>query len=124
MRKSLTKENEELYELADNLRLQLVVLEIQEKANKYKYNRDESFNDKKYLIFRIIRINLIIIYSMLVLFEKPLHCYKSTTFYTNKTKEDNKCDKDLQYLNEGFFMNETAYRIIELLFNSIFKTYS
>ena len=115
MSKTLKEEDEELYELSENLRLQLVVFELQDKAkkNKYKVNKQSKVN---YSILRIVRIVLITLYSILVLFEKPIHCYKSTTFYTNLTKPDNDCNDELQYLNESFFMKEMSYRFIELVF--------
>ena len=113
---SLSEEDEELYELSENLRLQLVVLELQKKLNKYKYRRDNEAINKRYILLRTTKIVVIAIYSILVLFEKPLHCYKSTTFYTNENKADNECDPTLQYLYKGFFINEKLYRFIELIF--------
>ena len=113
--KTLSEDDEELYELSENLRLQLVVLELENKVIKNRYNEEKETTNIKYLILRISKVILITIYSILVLFEKPLHCYKSTTFYT-KNKENNNCDPELQYLNEDFFMNEKLYRYIEILF--------
>jgi hypothetical protein len=114
--KALKEEDEELYELSENLRLQLVVLELQKKLNKYRYRKDNETTNKRYTILRIAKLTIINIYSILVIFEKPLHCYKSTTFYTNENKPDNQCDPNLQYLNINFFMNEKIYRYIELVF--------
>ena len=116
MSKTLSEEDEELYELSENLRLQLVVLELQNKVAKYRYDKDSETKNKKYLVLRISKIICITIYSILVLFEKPLHCYRSTTFYIKNKKPDNKCDPDLRYLNENFFMPELLYRYLELLF--------
>ena len=115
-KKTLSEEDEELYELSENLRLQLVVLELQDKVIKYRYNQDNETSNPKYLILRIFKIVLITIYSILVLFEKPIHCYKSTTFYTVGSKDNNECNPKLQYLNKDFFMNENIYRYIEILF--------
>ena len=115
-KKTLSEEDEELYELSENLRLQLVVLELQDKVRKYRYNQDNETSNPKYLILRIFKIALLTIYSILVLFEKPIHCYKSTTFYTVGNKDNNECNPELQYLNEDFFMNENIYRYIEILF--------
>ena len=114
--KPLSEKDEDLYELSENLRLQLVVLELQDKVIKYRYNQDNETTNKKYTIFRISKIILITIYSIFVLFEKPIHCYKSTTFYSNDNKLDNECDPNLQYLNSDFFMNEKLYRYLELIF--------
>lgn len=114
--KPLSEEDEELYELAENLRLQLVVMEIQDKVNKFRYNRDKETTNKKYEILRMIKITLISLYSIIVLFEKPLHCYRSTTFYINDNKIDNECDMTLQYLNVDFFIPEKIYRYLELIF--------
>lgn len=114
--KPLNEEDEELYELAENLRLQLVVMEIQDKVNKFRYNLDKETTNKKYDILRMIKITLISLYSIIVLFEKPLHCYRSTTFYINDNKFDNECDMTLQYLNVDFFIPEKLYRYLELIF--------
>ena len=116
MSKTLSEEDEELYELSENLRLQLVVMEIKYKVNKFRYDLDKEENDKKYIFLRISKIVLISLYSILVLFEKPLHCYKKTTFYINENKPDNECDQTLQYLNKNFFMPEKLYRYLELIF--------
>ena len=116
MSKTLSEEDEELYELSENLRLQLVVLELQDKVRKYKYNQDKETTNKKYFFLRIAKIILISTYSILVLFEKPFHCYKSTTFYTRNKEDNNKCDEKLQYLNKDIFMPEKLYRYIELLY--------
>ena len=114
--KTLSEQDEELYELSDNLRLQLVVLELQNKVIKYRYHKDQETISKRYTILRASKTILISIYSILVFFEKPLHCYKSTTFYTNVNKLDNKCDPNLQYLNSDLFMPEKLYRCLELIF--------
>ena len=58
---------------------------------------------------RISKINLITTHSIFVLFEKPIHCYKSTTFYSNDNKLDNECDTNMQYLNSDFFINEKYF---------------
>ena len=116
MSKALSEEDEELYELSENLRLQLVVLELQDKVIKYRYNQDKETTNKRYLFLRIAKIVLITTYSILVFFEKPFHCYKSTTFYTRNKEDNNKCDEKLQYLNKDIFMPEKLYRYIELLY--------
>ena len=116
MTKPLSEENEELYELSENLRLQLVVFELQDKVIKYRFELEKEGMNKKYVFLRMAKIILVTIYSILVLFEKPLHCYESTTFYKNDNKTDNECDPDLQYLNEDFFMPGRLYRSLELIF--------
>ena len=114
--RTLSEEDEELYELSENLRLQLVVLELQNKIVKYRFHKDKATLSKRYIILRASKIILISLYSIFVFFEKPLHCYKSTTFYTNVNKFDNECDPNLQYLNSDLFMNEKLYRSLELIF--------
>ena len=115
--KTLKEEDEELYELSENLRLQLVVFELQDKVKKKKYKEDKE-SKINFMIFRTSRIILTSLYSILVIFEKPIHCFQYTTFYTNKnkTKNNNICDENLQYLNEDLFMEEISYRTIELFF--------
>ena len=114
--RTLSEEDEELYELSENLRLQLVVLELQNKIVKYGYHKDKAIISKRYIILHTLKIILISIYSIFVFSEKPLHCYKSTTFYTNVNKFDNECDPNLQYLNSDLFMPEKLYRSLELIF--------
>ena len=107
--------DEDLYELSDNLRLQLVVLELEDKVNKYMYDTQKENIKKKYRILRIAKFIIVFLYSILAFFEKPIHCYKSTTFYTNNDKNDNECNQDLVYLNNIFF-DVTLYRYIEVAF--------
>ena len=113
---NLIKENDEdLYELSENLRLQLVVLELEDKINKYMYDIQKETIKKKYRILRFIKFIAILIYSILAFFEKPFHCYKSYTFYTKSDKKDNICNPDLVYLN-NLFLDVTLYRSIEIVF--------
>ena len=113
--KKITEKDEDLYELSENLRLQLVMFEIEEKMTRSKIKNYKT-NAKKYLFIKITKTILIILYSFLVLFEKPIHCYKSTTFYKVENKTNDTCDGDLVYLNSNFFISTKLYRIIELLF--------
>ena len=113
---NLIKENDEdLYELSENLRLQLVVLELEDKINKYMYDTQKESIKKKYRILRFVKFIAILSYSILAFFEKPFHCYKSHTFYTKKDKKDNECNPDLVYLN-NLFLEVTLYRYIEIAF--------
>ena len=112
----INDKKEDLYELSENLRLQLVVLELEDKINKYFYNLQKEDAKKKYKILRNIKFIVILSYSILVFFEKPIHCYKSTTFYSKDDKNDNECNPDLVYLNEKIFLNATLYRYIEIAF--------
>ena len=115
MKKKKRQKDEDLYELSENLRLQLVVLELQDKINKYMYDKQKESKRNKYRILRIVKFIAIFSYSLLAFFEKPFHCYKSTTFYSNNDKEDNECNPDLVYLN-GIFFDVTLYRYIEVVF--------
>ena len=113
---NLIKENDEdLYELSENLRLQLVVLELEDKINKYMYDTQKESIKKKYRILRFVKFIAILSYSILAFFEKPFHCYKSYTFYTKKDKKDNECNSDLVYLN-NLFLDVSLYRSIEIAF--------
>ena len=112
----INKKDEDLYELSENLRLQLVVLELENKINKYIWNIQKENIKKKYKILRGIKFTVILFYSILVFFEKPIHCYKSTTFYSNDNKNDNVCNPDLVYLNYKIFFDVTLYRYIEFAF--------
>ena len=112
----INDKKEDLYELSENLRLQLVVLELEDKINKYFYNLQKEDAKKKYKILRNIKFIVILSYSILVFFEKPIHCYKSTTFYSKDDKNDNECNPDLVYLDEKIFLNATLYRYIEIAF--------
>ena len=78
-------------------------------------DKQKKNSKNKYRRLRIFRFIVILIYSILAFFEKPFHCYKRTTFYTNKDKNDNKCNPDLVYLN-GKFLDNTIYRSIEIAF--------
>ena len=86
-----------ILELSENLRTQLMVFEIEKyiHKNKIKYS---SIKEVIYDILRIIKSIIIIFYALMVFFEIPIHCYKSTTFYTNPNKNNNKCNPNLQFL--------------------------
>ena len=116
MKNEIKGKDEELYELSENLRLQLVVLELEDKINKYMYNTEKEDIKKKYKILRIIRVILVFLYLILVFFEKPMFCYSRTTFYNRGNKTDNECPTDLVYLNSNMFLKETIYRYIEIAF--------
>ena len=116
MTKLLNEKDEDLYELSENLRLQLVVLELEDKIHKYMYDTRKEDTKKKYRILRIFKVLIVFSYSILVFLEKPLNCYKSTTFYNNKDKTDNTCSSELAYLNEDLFINQYVYRYIEIAF--------
>ena len=112
----MNEKDEDLYDLSEDLRLQLVVLELEDKINKYIYDTHKESMKKKYRIIRIAKGIIIFLYTILVFFEKPIFCYNSTTFYNRENKEDNKCPPDLAYLNEKLFINEFLYRYIEIVF--------
>ena len=112
----MKEKDEDLYDLSEDLRLQLVVLELEDKINKYIYDTHKESMKKKYRIIRIAKGIIIFLYTILVFFEKPIFCYNSTTFYNRENKEDNKCPPDLAYLNEKLFINEFLYRYIEIVF--------
>ena len=112
----IKEKDDDLYELSENLRLQLVVLELEDKINKYMYDTQKQNIKKKYKLLRIIKVISIFIYLILVFFEKPLNCYNSTTFYNVANKTNNECPEDLQYLNSSMFINEKLYRYIEIVF--------
>ena len=75
-----------------------------------------SIKQSMYKIIRIIKFIFVILYSILVFFEKPFHCYKKTTFYTIEEKQNDECDSKLQYMDTNLFINRYLYRSFELFF--------
>ena len=120
MKKVIKGKDEDLYELSENLRLQLVVLELDDKINKYMYDTQKENIKKKYRILRIIRVILVFLYTILVFFEKPMFCYSRTTFNKRGNKTDNECPPDLVYLNNKIFIKGNIYRYIEIVFLTSF----
>ena len=116
MKKVIKGKDEDLYELSENLRLQLVVLELDDKINKYMYDTQKEDIKKKYRILSIIRVIIVFLYTILVFFEKPMFCYSKTTFYKRGNKTDNECPPDLVYLNSKIFIKGNIYRYIEIVF--------
>ena len=105
----------EVLELSENLRTQLMVFEIENYIhhNKIKHSSIKEFI---YDILRKIKSIIIIFYALMVFFEIPFHCYKSTTFYTNPNKKDNECNPELQFLfPSDYFISNLYYRIIEII---------
>ena len=82
----------QVLELSENLRTQLMVFEIDNyiHQNKIKHSSIKKFI---YDVLRKIKSIIIIFYALMVFFEIPFHCYKSTTFYTNPNKKDNECNR-------------------------------
>ena len=109
-----------IYELSENLRTQLMVFEIGKyiHKNKIKYS---SIKEKIYGILRKIKHIFILFYALMVFFEIPYHCYKSTTFYTVPNKKNNDCNLKLQYLFPlDSFISNFNYRLIEIFFLTSF----
>ena len=109
-----------IYELSENLRTQLMVFEIGKyiHKNKIKYS---SIKEKIYGILRKIKHIFILFYALMVFFEIPYHCYKSTTFYTAPNKKNNDCNLKLQYLFPlDSFISNFNYRLIEIFFLTSF----
>jgi len=112
----MNEKDEDLYDLSEDLRLQLVVLELEDKIHKYIYDTQKDSIKKKYRVIRVAKVIIIFFYTILVFFEKPMFCYNSTTFYNRENKYDNKCPPELAYLNENIFIDESLYRYIEIVF--------
>ena len=64
MTKLLNEKDEDLYELSENLRLQLVVLELEDKIHKYMYDTRKEDTKKKYRILRIFKVLIVFSYSI------------------------------------------------------------
>ena len=102
-------------ELSENLRTQLMVFEIEKYIHQNKI-KHSSIKEFIYDILRKIKSIIIIFYALMVFFEIPFHCYKSTTFYTNPNKKDNECNPELQFLfASDYFISNIYYRIIEII---------
>ena len=69
-----------------------------------------------YKIIRVIKFIFVILYSMTVFFEKPLHCYKQLTFFTVLNKHDNECPHNLQFMNPKLFSYPIIHRCSEIFF--------
>ena len=75
-----------------------------------------TVKENLYKIIRVIKFIFVILYSMTVFFEKPLHCYKQLTFFPVANKDNNECPQNLQFMNKDIFLPPIAHRCSEIFF--------
>ena len=75
-----------------------------------------TVKENLYKIIRVIKFIFVILYSMTVFFEKPLHCYKQLTFFPVANKDNNECPQNLQFMNKDIFSFPIAHRCSEIFF--------
>ena len=64
----------------------------------------------------MIKFVFVIVYSLTVFFEKPLHCYQRLTFFRVANKHDNECPQNLQFMNRRLFSFPIVHRCSEIFF--------
>ena len=83
-----------IMELIVDLKGQYILFNIRDFIRKYQIRANPNINTKKYFIIKYLRNFLLLVYGVLIFFERPWFCYKSATiplpsFFTFKECCDN-----------------------------------
>ena len=102
-----------------NLKIQYILFSIKDFVRKYQIKTNPKINHKLYKLLVIIRNICLLIYGIIMFFEKPWFCHERATLplpnYFNFTRN---CD-NVAFLGTPF-MNTIMFRIIEIFINVIF----
>ena len=102
-----------------NLKIQYILYSIKDFVRKYQIKNNPQINHKLYKSLVVIRNICLLVYGIIMLFEKPWFCHEKATLplpnYFNFTRN---CD-NVAFLGTPF-MNTIMFRIIEIFINVIF----
>jgi hypothetical protein len=102
-------------ELVTNLKAQYILFNIKDFIRKYQINANPFISRNLYKSIRIIRNTCLYIYGIVILFERPWFCYKSTTIpLPSSFNFIENCEKKVQFMNIPFLSNDSL-RIIEIV---------
>ena len=106
------KENA-IIESVVNLKIQYILFNIRDFVRKYQIDNNPNINSKLHKILRFIRNINLLIYGIIMFFERPWFCYdKATLPLPHYFKFSRDCDK---VSFSGLpFINNTALRLIEI----------
>ena len=106
---------EAIKELVTNLKAQYILFNIKDFIRKYQINANPFISRNLYKSIRIIRNTCLYIYGIVILFERPWFCYKSTTIPlpSSFTFIEN-CEKKVEFMNIPFLSNDSL-RIVEII---------
>ena len=106
---------EAIKELVTNLKAQYILFNIKDFIRKYQINANPFISRNIYKSIRIIRNTCLYIYGIVILFERPWFCYKSTTIPlpSSFTFIEN-CEKKVEFMNIPFLSNDSL-RIVEIV---------
>ena len=114
-----SKKNKAIIESVVNLKIQYILYNIRDYIRKYQIETNANFDPKKHKIARFLRNITLLIYGIIMFFERPWFCYESATIpmpsYFNFTSLN---EEDTSFYGIPF-INNYALRAIEIILTSI-----
>ena len=114
-----SKKNMAIMESVVNLKIQYILYNIRDYIRKYQIETNANFDPKKHKIARFLRNITLLIYGIIMFFERPWFCYESATIpmpsYFNFTSLN---EEDTSFYGIPF-INNYALRAIEIILTSI-----
>ena len=121
--KKTTKEKSKkkiIEELVTNLRTQYVLYNIKDYMRKYFVRINPEINTKSYKILRIFRNICLLLYGILMFFEKPWFCYKGTTIKLSAFNFlPDECERNYITFAKIPFIDSIILRSIEIIITII-----
>ena len=74
-----SKKNMAIMESVVNLKIQYILYNIRDYIRKYQIETNANFDPKKHKIARFLRNITLLIYGIIMFFERPWFCYESAT---------------------------------------------
>ena len=114
-----SKKNKAIIESVVNLKIQYILYKIRDYVRKYQIEANPNFSSKSHKIIRFIRNITLLIYGLIMFFERPWFCYEKSTVpipkYFNFT---NFREEDTAFFGVPF-INNYALRGIEIFLTLI-----
>lgn len=108
-----------IMELVVDLKGQYILFNIRDFIRNYQINTNPNINSKSYKIIRFIRNISLLIYGIIMFFERPWFCYSQTNIPLPDFFSFNKdCENKVVFVNLPF-INHYLIIIIEILITSI-----
>ena len=106
-------------ELVTNLKAQYILFNIRDFIREYHIKESPYINTETYKNIRYLRNFCLLIYGIIILFERPWFCYKGTTIpLPSSFKFIEECDKKVAFMNIPFINNDYKC-VIEILITLI-----
>ena len=108
-----------IMELIVDLKGQYILFNIRDFIRKYQIRANPNINTKKYVIIKYLRNFLLLVYGVLIFFERPWFCYHSATIPLPSFFEFKEHCNNVAFVDLPFIPNITM-RIIEIFITITF----